>query len=243
MERQILQTLEFQKVFNENPMPDKPTMLNEERAKLRQSLLDEECEELANAKTITDVADAIIDCMYVLIGTAHEYGLSDRLIQLFDEVHKSNMSKVSEDGVIKYREDGKVLKPDTFVAPNFDEILERDYSVYKEMKEEAMKVEIREKILLEQLVLKNIKKRLNPADLDMFNKYLDSEKRLNKVFKVSYLGGGINERYCEVDIYGTTEVVKINWAKIIKKEQQKEAKLAKKASEELNNNEKTESND
>jgi predicted HAD superfamily Cof-like phosphohydrolase len=125
MEKQILQTLEFQTIFKpeSHEIPGKPTMPSEEIRALRQSLIDEEVEELANAKTIEDATDAIIDCLYVLLGTAHEYGIADRLVQLFDEVHRSNMSKVSEDGTIKYREDGKVLKPDTFKKADMARVL------------------------------------------------------------------------------------------------------------------------
>lgn len=219
MEKQILQTLEFQTVFNPNAheLPGKPTMPSEEIRSLRQSLIDEEVEELANAKTIEDVADAIIDSMYILIGTAHEYGIADRLVDLFDEVHKSNMSKVTEDGTIKYREDGKVLKPETFTPPNLKEILDRDFSIYRAFREEAQAIEVRDKILLEQLVLKNIRRRLKPDDLGLLEDYLKKERQLKKVFDVAYLGGGINERYCELTVYGETVEIKVDWSKEHKK--------------------------
>jgi len=93
MERQILQVLEFQNAF-EVKMPIQPKMLSRKRARLRQALLEEEVKELREAKNILDVADAICDILYITYGTAHEYGMADRLVMLFDEVHRSNMSKM-----------------------------------------------------------------------------------------------------------------------------------------------------
>jgi predicted HAD superfamily Cof-like phosphohydrolase len=69
------------------------------------------------------VADAITDCFYILIGTAIEYGIADKLPQLFDEVHKSNMSKLDENGNPIYREDGKVMKSNNYKSPNISDII------------------------------------------------------------------------------------------------------------------------
>ncbi len=72
---------------------------------------------------LANVGDAIIDCMYILIGTAIEFGLSDKLTAMFDEVHKSNMSKLGEDGKPIYREDGKVMKGPNYKEPNLIDIV------------------------------------------------------------------------------------------------------------------------
>lgn len=111
-------------------MPEKPTMLDEKRAKLRQKLLQEEVTEMKKAEDMDDVADALCDILYITFGTAHEYGLADRLSIMFDEVHKSNMSKLGEDGKPIYRKDGKVMKPEGWTPPNLKPILSRRYHLF-----------------------------------------------------------------------------------------------------------------
>jgi predicted HAD superfamily Cof-like phosphohydrolase len=130
MEKQILSVVKFQEAFGIKT-PSQPKMLSRARKKLRQNLLEEEVKELKDANNVLDVADAICDILYITLGTAHEHGLSDRLVMLFDEVHSSNMSKIGEDGKAIFREDGKVLKPESYRAPNLRPIIERDFSVYK----------------------------------------------------------------------------------------------------------------
>jgi predicted HAD superfamily Cof-like phosphohydrolase len=132
MEKQLMQVRAWQKAVGA-PLPEKPTMLDEVRAKLRQDLLEEEVQELKDAKDLNDVADAICDILYITYGTAHEYGMADRLALMFDEVHSSNMSKMGEDGNPIYREDGKVLKPDTFRPPNLRLILNRRFHLFTNM--------------------------------------------------------------------------------------------------------------
>ena len=102
--------------------------LHKERALLRHKLLQEEVGELLDASmssggTLVDVADAITDCFYILIGTAIEYGIADKLPALFTEVHESNMSKLGEDGKPIYREDGKVMKGPNYKKPNLKSIV------------------------------------------------------------------------------------------------------------------------
>ena len=88
---------------------------------LRLKLIKEELAELEAAMVEGDligIADGLADLLYVVYGTAASYGMDIRPI--FDEVHRSNMAKV---GGAK-REDGKVLKPDGWAAPNLAPILE-----------------------------------------------------------------------------------------------------------------------
>lgn len=142
-----MQVLDFQKRVNA-PLPDTPTLLPLERSQLRQSLLQEEVTEIATAvtdwhfpkedrptdeETLTSILDGIIDSIYVLIGTAHEYGLADRLVFAFTEVHESNMTKFGENGVAVFREDGKLLKPDTYRKPNLSQIIKKDLRAFKDM--------------------------------------------------------------------------------------------------------------
>jgi predicted HAD superfamily Cof-like phosphohydrolase len=93
---------------------------------LRINLLDEELEEYKLASVAGDivaVADALTDLAYVLFGTYVAHGLQDLADTLFDEVHRSNMSKLDENGRPIYREDGKVLKSAQFSEPDLGAIL------------------------------------------------------------------------------------------------------------------------
>lgn len=136
MEKQLLQVRAFQTAFNA-PMPEKPTLLDTKRAKLRQKLLQEEVTEIKKALEMEDgldklesISDGIVDALYILYGTAHEYGIADRLGILFDEVHNANMRKLGADGKPIYREDGKVIKPEGWTPPNLKAILNRRFHLY-----------------------------------------------------------------------------------------------------------------
>jgi len=74
-----------------------PGIPHDDRCRLRVNLLQEELDELKQAiqdKDLTGIADALADLQYVLSGAVLEFGLADRFKQLFDEVQRSNMSKV-----------------------------------------------------------------------------------------------------------------------------------------------------
>ncbi len=88
-----------------------PRVVSAEVAALRQSLIDEEVEELRAAATggdVVGIADALADIVYVAYGTARVYGID--LDAVLDEVHSSNMTKLGADGEPVRRADGKVLK-------------------------------------------------------------------------------------------------------------------------------------
>jgi len=101
-----------------------PTMPDEATRQLRHSILVEEVMELQYAETNIDALDAITDILYVLLGTAHAYGLADKLEVAFNEVHRSNMTKVMPDGKVLRREDGKIIKPDAYEPPNLQKVFE-----------------------------------------------------------------------------------------------------------------------
>jgi len=197
MEKQLLQVLEFQKAFNVD-MPTTPKMLRKTRAKLRQSLLEEEVKELLEAKNILDVSDALVDILYITYGTAHEYGLADRLILLFDEVHKSNMTKVGSDGKALFRKDGKVLKPETYIEPNLRPILERDFSIYKssDLAKELAEIESN---IVNGIIHNTIKKNLSFFDRILFSIYNKLESILEKKVQVEFP---------KVIVYGKEHVIK-----------------------------------
>lgn len=101
-----------------------PTIPDEGTRQMRHNILIEEVNELQSATTHIDALDAITDILYVLLGTAHAYGLGDKVEAAFNEVHRSNMTKVMPDGKVLKREDGKIIKPDTYEKPNLQKVLE-----------------------------------------------------------------------------------------------------------------------
>ena len=123
--RHIRQLKEFHTAFN-LPQRDIPTIIPPDEFKLRHKILVEEVGELSDAYFVDDiveVADAITDCLYVLIGTALQFGIADKLEACFDEVHRSNMSKLGNDGYPIMREDGKVMKGENYTRPDLKSIL------------------------------------------------------------------------------------------------------------------------
>ena len=75
--------------------------------------------EAANSNDLIEVADALGDMLYILCGTIIEHGMQDLIEDVFDEIQKSNMSKLGLDGNPIYREDGKVMKGPNYFKPNF----------------------------------------------------------------------------------------------------------------------------
>jgi predicted HAD superfamily Cof-like phosphohydrolase len=89
------QVAEFHTTFK-HPVVEKPAIPSKERCDLRISLLAEELKELQQAvddADLIEVADALCDLQYVLAGAILEFGLGEKFKELFDEVHRSNMSK------------------------------------------------------------------------------------------------------------------------------------------------------
>lgn len=127
MQKQIKAVHEFHSAFglgiNSRPTGD----LGENKNMLRFNLMKEENEEYLEAvqnNDIVEIADALGDMLYILCGTILEHGLQHKIEAVFDEIQRSNMSKLGQDGKPIYREDGKVLKGPNYFKPNFEEILE-----------------------------------------------------------------------------------------------------------------------
>ncbi|MFP9117601.1 hypothetical protein ACLI08_07425 [Flavobacterium sp. RNTU_13] len=100
--------------------------LGENLNTLRYSLMKEENEEYLEAaqnNDLTEVADALGDMLYILCGTIIEHGLQHKIEEVFDEIQRSNMSKLDDNGEPIYREDGKVMKGPNYFKPDFAEIL------------------------------------------------------------------------------------------------------------------------
>lgn len=116
--------LEFNQAF-EIPTLDTPGLGTEELAALRIKLLREEVEEYAQAVAdgdLVEVLDALADIGYILAGSVLNHGLHHLYDEAFAEVHRSNMAKLV-DGKVLRREDGKVMKPEGWTAPDLARIL------------------------------------------------------------------------------------------------------------------------
>jgi len=85
----------------------------------------EEYLDAANNKDLVEVADALGDMLYILCGTIIEHGMQHKIEEVFNEIQKSNMSKLGADGNPIYREDGKVLKGPTYFKPDIKTILDK----------------------------------------------------------------------------------------------------------------------
>jgi predicted HAD superfamily Cof-like phosphohydrolase len=106
-----------------------PTIdLTEKDIELRYNLMNEENSEYLEAAKngdIVEVADALGDQLYILCGTILKHGLQHKIVEVFTEIQRSNMSKLDINGMPIYREDGKVLKSSLYFRPNIKEILEK----------------------------------------------------------------------------------------------------------------------
>ena len=106
---------------------NKPTAnISSDISNLRYNLMKEENEEYLEAaqnNDIVEVADALGDMLYILCGTIISHGMQDKIVEVFDEIQRSNMSKLGEDGNPIYREDGKVLKGPNYFKPDIARIL------------------------------------------------------------------------------------------------------------------------
>ena len=124
----------FNKAFS-LPINDKPTSITHTRATLQYKMMLEELNEYRDAKTIVDVADALIDEFEILLGKFAENGMLDLVPLLYYEVHKSNMSKLDDNGnplingengvYDETRPIGKVIKSKNFIEPDFAKILNK----------------------------------------------------------------------------------------------------------------------
>lgn len=104
----------------------RPTLLSKEEYQLRFDLIKEENEEYLNAcekKDIVEITDALGDILYIVLGTLLRHGLQHKIDEVFNEIHRSNMSKLDADGKPIYREDGKVLKGPNYFRPDIKKIL------------------------------------------------------------------------------------------------------------------------
>jgi predicted HAD superfamily Cof-like phosphohydrolase len=120
--------LEFHRAYGIQEQYVNPNVAFAKRDGLvRYKLMREENEEYLDAHQAMDmveIADAIGDMLYILCGTIITHGLQDHIEEIFMEIHRSNMTKLGEDGKPVRREDGKVLKGPHYQAPNLKRFFE-----------------------------------------------------------------------------------------------------------------------
>lgn len=126
MKDKISAVHEFHTAFGlgikQKPMAD----LGSAKNLLRYKLMREENEEYfeaANNGDLIEVADALGDMLYILCGTILEHGMQHKIEEVFEEIQRSNMSKLGADGKPIYRKDGKVLKGPNYFKPDIAAIL------------------------------------------------------------------------------------------------------------------------
>lgn len=110
--------------YHESPRAN----IGDRTIELRHRLMAEENDEYLEAaknNDLTQVADALGDKLYILCGTILAHGLQHKIVEVFDEIHRSNMSKLDAEGKPIYREDGKIMKSELYFVPDIDAVLTR----------------------------------------------------------------------------------------------------------------------
>jgi len=109
--------------FHESPTP----VVDQKVYELRHRLMAEENDEYLEAAQkgdLTLIADALGDKLYILCGTLIAHGLQHKITDVFNEIHRSNMSKLDDQGKPIYREDGKIMKSSNYFLPDISGILD-----------------------------------------------------------------------------------------------------------------------
>ena len=128
MKKQINHVAKFHDVFQIGNELSPISKVGESTYTLRYNLMQEENDEYLEAcenNDLVEIADALGDQLYILCGTILKHGLQHKIEEVFDEIQKSNMSKLDADGNPIFREDGKILKGENYFKPNIKIILEK----------------------------------------------------------------------------------------------------------------------
>ena len=107
------QVREFTRACNDE-LPDRPQEMTPEGIAFIRQMVNDEMDELEESQTITEQADALVDAIYYICDYAVRNGVN--LDPPFEIVHKANMQKVVDGKVIR-RDDGKILKPESWEDP------------------------------------------------------------------------------------------------------------------------------
>lgn len=116
----------FHESFGINNEESPKTNVGDKVIDLRFELMREENEEYLEAaknNDLIEVADALGDMLYILCGTILSHGMQHKITEVFEEIQRSNMSKLGADGKLIYREDGKVMKGPNYFKPDIKKIV------------------------------------------------------------------------------------------------------------------------
>jgi predicted HAD superfamily Cof-like phosphohydrolase len=119
---------EFHEVFKIGSLEEPSGSIPEAEYMLRHRLMQEENDEYLEAckrGDLVEIADALGDKMYILFGSILKHGLQHKIEEIFDEIQKSNMSKLDDNGQPIFREDGKIMKSKNYFKPDIRKILEK----------------------------------------------------------------------------------------------------------------------
>jgi len=128
MKDTINKVKEFHEVFGLEYHEEPTVNISDRIIELRHRLMQEENDEYleaAKARDLTLIADALGDKLYILCGTIIAHGLQHKITEVFEEIHRSNMSKLDEQGKPIYREDGKIMKSTNYFLPDIKAVLEK----------------------------------------------------------------------------------------------------------------------
>ena len=119
---------EFHEVFGLEYHEQPNAAIEKKIIELRHRLMQEENDEYLEAameNNLTLIADALGDKLYILCGTIIAHGLQHKIVEVFNEIHRSNMSKLDDNGKPIYREDGKIMKSNNYFLPDIKAVLEK----------------------------------------------------------------------------------------------------------------------
>lgn len=134
MRKQLGNLEEFHEAFN-SVMNDSPTLVDRETFELRFKLLKEENEEYLDAcfdGNLVEIADALGDQLYIVLGSIITHGLQHVIEEVFERIHQNNMSKLVDgkpliNGVNVFdntRPIGKILKPENWKPVDLKDLFE-----------------------------------------------------------------------------------------------------------------------
>jgi len=128
MKKQINHVAQFHNVFQIGNELEPISNVGKPTYTLRYNLMKEENDEYLEAcenNDLVEIADALGDQLYILCGTILKHGLQHKIEAVFEEIQKSNMSKLDTEGNPIFREDGKILKGENYFKPNIKSILDK----------------------------------------------------------------------------------------------------------------------
>jgi predicted HAD superfamily Cof-like phosphohydrolase len=127
MQEHLKKVRDFHDRFNIRSNDSPVATVSIRECELRHRLMQEENDEYLEAchqGNLVEIADALGDKLYILCGTILKHGLQHKIEEVFNEIHRSNMSKLDENQQPIIREDGKILKSNLYFRPDIKSVLD-----------------------------------------------------------------------------------------------------------------------